>query len=479
MKMYICCQHRMEGIMIDIVVKNELVMKGKLPEDAESYLKKRLTFANPEYVLAERQHRSTYNISPTLSFFKKKRNTIYLPRGFAAQTLAILRKHQVEYKVEEQTRLLDEVEFSFCRELYPFQEKAVENVVARRFGVLNSPTGSGKTVMALATIAARKQPTLVVCHTKELLYQWQERAVEFLGMKEEDIGLIGDGHRDLDKPLTIAIVNSLYKCVHELAERIGYLVVDECHRVPSRTFTEAIKHFDSRYMLGLSATAYRRDKLTKVIYFYMGDSVYSISPQELQKYNKIMVASLVARETNFYSHVNGSSDYQTLLEELVNNYARNELIVNDVILEAKQRRGICLVLSDRKSHCEKLYELLVAQSGMSVELLTGDTKSSLRKKIVHELQEKQIDILVASGRLVGEGFDCKNLSSLFLATPVKFSGRVIQYLGRILRTSEDKVQPKIFDYVDDPGVLRSSFKSRIGAYKTMGVELGNALEIEV
>ncbi|WP_372366450.1 DEAD/DEAH box helicase [Candidatus Uabimicrobium sp. HlEnr_7] len=465
--------------MINIMVNNELIIKGKLPEEAEAYLKKRLTFTNPEYVLAERQHRSTYNISPTLSFFKKKKNKIFVPRGFSAQALGILRMHEVKYNVAEETRLLPEIDVNFCRELYTFQQKAVESIVARRFGVLNSPTGSGKTVMALAVIAARKQPALVICHTKELLYQWRDRAVEFLGMKESEIGLVGDGNRVIGKPLTIAIVNSLYKCVDELADKIGHLIVDECHRVPSRTFTEAIKHFDSRYMLGLSATAYRRDKLTKVIYFYMGDSVYSISPQELQKHNKIMVASLVVRETNFYSEINGSSEYQALLQELVNNRARNELIVDDVIEEAQQRRGICLVLSDRKNHCETLHEILVSKSGMSVELLTGDTKSSVRKKIVRDLDEQRIDILVASGRLVGEGFDCKSLSSLFLATPVKFSGRVIQYLGRILRTCEGKVQPKIFDYIDELGVLRSSFKSRLSAYKTMGVELGNALEIEL
>lgn len=462
--------------MIDITVKNEVIISGKLPSEVEQYLKKRLTFANPEYVLAERQHRSTYNISPTVSFFKKKSNKLYIPRGFAAQALSSLRFHHVEYKVKEETRLLDEVGFSFVGNLYPFQEKAVESVVARRFGVLNSPTGSGKTVMALATVAKRKQPTLVICHTKELLHQWRDRAMEFLGMKKSDIGLIGDGHRVLDKNFTIAIVNSLYKCVEEVRKRVGYLIVDECHRVPSRTFTDAIKHFDSRYMLGLSATAYRRDKLTRVIYFFMGDSVYSISPQELQKYNKIMIATLITRKTSFYSTVNGSSEYQTLLQEVVNNRARNELIVEDVIKEAKEGKGICLVLSDRKKHCELLHELLLQKSGTSVELLTGDTKSSIRKKIVQDLDERRIDILVASGRLVGEGFDCKKLSSLFLATPVKFSGRVIQYLGRILRTHEGKTQPKIFDYLDDPGVLRSSFKSRLSAYKSMGVVFDDGIE---
>ena len=48
----------------------------------------------------------------------------------------------------------------------------------------------------------------------------------------------------------------------DLAPRVGFLVVDECHRCPSRTFTEAVTAFDCRYMLGLSATPWRRASCT-------------------------------------------------------------------------------------------------------------------------------------------------------------------------------------------------------------------------
>jgi superfamily II DNA or RNA helicase len=49
-----------------------------------------------------------------------------------------------------------------------------------------------------------------------------------------------------------------------------------------------------------------------------------------------------------------------------------------------------------------------------------------------------VKVLVATGQLIGEGFDCKALSTLFLATPIRFDGRVIQYLGRVLRPATGK-----------------------------------------
>jgi superfamily II DNA or RNA helicase len=57
-------------------------------------------------------------------------------------------------------------------------------------------------------------------------------------------------------------------------------------------------------------------------------------------------------------------------------------------------------------------------------------------------------VLIATGQLIGEGFDCPNLSTLFLSTPVRFSGRVLQYLGRVLRPAPGKQKARVFDYVD-------------------------------
>jgi superfamily II DNA or RNA helicase len=98
-------------------------------------------------------------------------------------------------------------------------------------------------------------------------------------------------------------------------------------------------------------------------------------------------------------------------------------------------------------------------------------KADERARIVEDLNSRRAQVLVATAPLIGEGFDLKHLSSIFLATPVKFTGRVKQYIGRILRVSEGKDEAVIYDYLDVNGMLKNSFASRMSAYTDLGVKL--------
>ncbi len=368
--------------------------------------------------------------------------------------------------IKDRTRKLAPVDFTFAGKLHGFQEKAVQDVLSRRFGVLQSPTGSGKTVMALSVIAQRRQPTLIIVHGKELMNQWKERVVEFLGIPEAEVGLIGGGKHSIGGRVTIAIINSLYKCAVDVRDRFGFLVVDECHRSPSRTFSEAVGFFDSRFMLGLSATPYRRDGLTKLIHFFLGDRVHEIQERELQAMKQVMSPSLKIRETCF--DFDYCDDYQSMISALCQDGGRNILIERDIMRQARKGKGIALVISDRKDHCQVLYNK-IKSSGVEARLLTGAITNGNRKEIIKELNQGQAKALVATAQLIGEGFDLPELSAIFLCTPVKFSGRVKQYVGRILRTANGKRKATIYDYVDLPGVLQASFNSRRYVYRELGI----------
>ena len=93
-------------------------------------------------------------------------------------------------------------------------------------------------------------------------------------------------------------------------------------------------------------------------------------------------------------------------------------------------------------------------------LLTGATPKRQREAIVERLASGDVRVLGSTVQLIGEGFDAPGLSSLFLATPIKFSGRVLQVVGRVLRPKDGKT-PRIYDYQDNQvGVLRASAKAR-------------------
>ena len=421
-------------MQITVRVDNMLrLKKQEVPDEVIKKLETKFVFPNPKWLENEKRGYWTGNIPKTLKFIHIKGGQISIPRGLSSWCIRFLGSMGFKVVLDDRTRKLPDVDFKFQASLRPFQDKAVAAILSRRFGVLNAPTGSGKTVMALKVIAERKQPALVIVHTKELLYQWRDKVVDFLGLPQEEIGLIGAGKKQVGALITIAIINSLYKCLKEVKENIGFLVVDECHRTPARTFTEAVEALDSMYMLGLSATPYRRDGLTKVIHFYLGNTVYDITPRELQRQNQIMSAKLVVRKTGFdYDY---QDDYQEMISSLVEDSDRNNMIARDVADYTAKELGIALVLSERKSHCQTLLDLIF-KNNVTCRLLTGDVSTVERKAIVEELNQSKVRALVATSQLVGEGFDLKELSSIFMATPVRFSGRVKQYIGRIFRMTK-------------------------------------------
>jgi len=449
-----------------IVISNRAFLQG-VPPVFERELTGRLTFQNPKWLENDRMGRWNGDTPEVLTCYERTSDGLIIPRGYVRQLIGLCRRHGIRYHLEDRRRTLPEVDFEFQGQLRPFQQEAVRAVMARDFGVLSAPTGSGKTVMALHVIAERRQPALVIVHTKELLHQWKDRAVKFLGLQEDEIGLIGDGKKTIGPRLTIGIVNSIYKTANEIRDHVGHLIVDECHRAPSRTFTQAVTDFDSRYMLGLSATPWRRDKLSRVIYWHLGDLVHEVKKEVLLETGDILPVEVVTRETDFRTWRDASEEYSTVLSELTENAERNALIASDVAREARNGEGISLVLSDRKAHCEALRGLLRAK-GIASELLSGNVSNGDRQAIIDRLNEGKVKVLIATGQLIGEGFDCKGLTTLFLTTPIKFNGRVLQYLGRVLRPAPGKERARLFDYQDlNVPVLRASAKGRERVFRSI------------
>jgi superfamily II DNA or RNA helicase len=322
-------------------------------------------------------------------------------------------------------------------------------MIKKDFGTLSAPTGSGKTVMGLYLIARRRQPAVVIVHTKDLAFQWIRRIEQFLGIPADAVGLIGAGRKQIGDRITVALVQTLYRCTDEVAALTGHIVVDECHRTPSRTFTEAVGAFDCRYMLGLSATPWRRDRLSTLIFWHLGDIHHQVDKARLEEKGHILKVDVVVRRTVFEPYFDPVNDYSRMLSELTADDARNRLIASDVEKEVSAGKGVCLVLSDRKKHCETLQGILRFKFNIQAELLTGDLGTEARRTVLARLGQGRVKVLIATGQLIGEGFDCPDLSTLFMATPIRFSGRVMQYLGRILRPAPGKARARVYDYVDE------------------------------
>jgi superfamily II DNA or RNA helicase len=447
-----------------ITIKNHLRLTD-IPSRLQDLLVARLQFPNPKYLENRRMGRWNRGVPRQLRYYQRLRGgDLIIPRGYIRQLVDLCRRQKIPFSIEDQRRTLPPVDFSFNGTLRPYQQRAVKEMQRKEFGTLCSPTGSGKTVMALYLTALRRQPTLIVVHTKELAQQWVERITFFLGLDAEQLGTIGGGKKRIGEEITIALVQSLYKCADEVSREIGHLLVDECHRTPSRTFTEAVAEFDSRFMLGLSATPYRRDQLSRLIFWHLGELHHQVDKARLVESGSVLPAEVIFRETDFKPYYDPVHEYSKMLSELTANDERNRLIAADVAAETERHRGVCLVLSDRKKQCETLRALLTYRHKVAVELLTGDLNMQQRQEVVQRIRQGHARVLIATGQLVGEGFDCRDLTTLFLATPVRFSGRLVQYLGRILRPAPGKTLARVYDYIDvhiQPLVAAANARKRV------------------
>ena len=442
-----------------LVLNRECVLFGASPKIVEQ-LKTKLSFPNPAYAEARKHGRWTGNIDRVLIFYKELGpGQISFPRGFMREALGITGRSLV---FQDDRRTLPEVDFRFYGKLRPYQEVAVEVMLKKHFGVLEASCGSGKTVCALAVIAQRKQPTLVVVSTVELLNQWCDMIDKFLAV---NAGRIGNGKFEI-KPITVGIVNTVVSHLTELPQHFGQIVFDEVHRMSCPRMIAVAKEFDCKMMFSCSATPYRQDGLSRVIHFYAGPLVHKIDPSSLQDIGAVLIPEIIYKQTDF--HYNFRDDYTKMLSTLTQDETRNTQITQDVLKEVKTGSGTVLVVSDRVEHCQTLAGILENRKpGLRVGVLTGQLKSKDRASLVEDIRNGVVEVLIATLQLISEGVDFPELSSLFLGTPIRFSGRLIQTVGRILRPADGK-QPRVYDYLDNKiGPLYSSAKARQAAYRNM------------
>ena len=327
----------------------------------------------------------------------------------------------------------------------------------RRF-VLGDFTVTHNTVMALKIISNIKKKTLIIVHKEFLMNQWIERIAEFL--PGAVVGKIQGQVFDIEgKDIVIGMVQTLYdkEFNGDAFSKFGLTIIDEVHRIGSEQFSRTLFKTITPYMLGISATVERKDKLTKVLYMFIGDKIYS---EERKSDDLVSVRAIhyVANDTKFNEverDFRGNPKYSTMISKLCSYGPRSDFIikvVGDLLKEDCEKQ--IMILCHNRSLLTYLYEGITHRDLASVGYYVGGMKQTN----LQETEQKQI--VLATYAMAAEALDIKTLSSLIMVTP---KTDIIQSVGRILRVKHEN--PIVVDIVDKHDIFQNQWAQRRRFYK--------------
>jgi len=454
--------------IIEIQISGQIYLKRfHLNRKLIEFIRENLNFLNSDYLVKKNMDKSTFNLEKYFRLVEETQDGVILPRGFVANLINFCRKEDLPFKIIDNRRKLDPVDFESDIELMPNQEAAIEKTIDKDFGVIVSPPGSGKTIIGLELIVQKRQPALIIVHRKQLFDQWMDRIQSFLKIPKKEIGQIGNQKFRIGKEITVAMIQSLSrnKEIEKISSNFGTIIVDECHHIPAKSFREAIVNFNSFYLYGLTATPKRKNNDEKLIYVYIGNILYNTDQidQIRQKQTKVEVN---IRESNLYAPFDYKIDkYETISRILIHDTNRNSLIINDIEKNCKRFKTF-LILTERKAHVDIL-NLYLKDKYETITIHGEDSESSRRSKI-EQLKQGHFKIVISTGQYFGEGIDLNNLECLIIAYPFAFEGKLIQYIGRIQHSGNP---PVIFDYRDSKiDYFEKMFKQRNRYYKKLTKE---------
>ncbi len=464
---------------------------GNLKPRLQNQIRRMAAIQNPMFYRNQAMGLSNYANSRFIYLGEDDNGFLCIPRGLLDALLDRCGDAEIPVKLTDERAKGRTLTAKFTGQLREKQKEAVGALLKHECGILSAATAFGKTVVCSALIAERKVSTLILLESSALIDQWQKALDEFLefqedlpeyetktGRKRRRKSVVGVIHGPKDTStgiVDIAMAGSLCKkgVFHPRLREYGMVLVDECHHSASETLRSVLQEVHATYVYGVTATPFRGDGLEKINEMLLGPVRFQYSAKEKAAEQGIG-HYLVPRFTRTVLPFGQEKlPVPHAYERLRRNENRNGLIVADVkkALEAGRTPVILTRFTDQAAI---LYEML-KDSAQKPFLLTGEMPKKEREAAIRQMAEvmpQESMLLVATGQLVGEGFDYHRLDTLFLATPVSWKGVVEQYAGRLHRDYPGKNDVFIYDYVDSHiPVFDKMYAKRLKTYKRIGYTL--------
>lgn len=460
---------------MNITVDNRIRISNPTPA-IQKWCKENLVLDNPDYYKLERMGKWTGNTPQSIWLYEKMGNELWLPFG-CLQDVWRMCVRSVHWSV--QIPEIRSFKFKSNIKLYPYQEKAVNEAIREKNGVLVMPCGSGKTQCGLEIIARIGGRALWLTHTKDLLNQSKSRAESVL--LQGGYGTITAGKVEVGTHITFATVQTLAGLdLAQYKDTWDVIIVDECQHCagsPTRVtqFYKAVSRLSARYKIGLTATPKRADGLQAAMFAILGKKIHEVTKADVA--HTTCPVKVVPIETGWmpdYDAVlmgDGQLDYNKLIDAMIHDDDRYEVVLKR-LQDLKQPT---MVLANRVEYLQRLcddYNHL--QYGTAV-CLSGQRQNKKakeeRKMALTALNTGELDCIFCTYSLAAEGLDVPNLRYIVFATPEKNDVTVTQATGRVGRKAEGKEYGTVIDFVDDFDMYKGFYKERLKVYKKLNYDI--------
>jgi superfamily II DNA or RNA helicase len=330
----------------------------------------------------------------------------------------------------------------------------------RRF-VLGDFTVTHNTVMALNIISQLKKKTLILVHKEFLMNQWIERITEF--MPSARVGKIQGPVFDVEgNDIVLGMIQTMHSrdFLADAFAPFGLTVIDEVHRIGSEEFSKTLFKVVTPYMLGISATVDRKDKLTKILYMNIGPKIYSEERTDDDVVN-VRAIQFKSNDSEFNAteyDFRGSPKYSTMISKLCAFGPRSDFIVRIVgDLQTEHPEKQIMILAHNRDLLTYLYDAIrhkISQEENTVGYYVG----GMKEKDLKVTEGRRI--VLATYAMAAEALDIKTLSTLIMATP---KTDIEQSVGRILRAKGQN--PIVVDIVDSHDYLKRQWNTRKTFYR--------------
>ena len=391
----------------------------------------------------------------------------------------------LEEGVENERNIIREVVRSYITSLKPkshgkslklreYQIDAVHRAIARNRTLIVSPTASGKSLVIYSLVRYYHMmglKTLILVPTTSLVEQMYTDFEDYGWSSGTYCQKVYQGHSSkVEKDVVISTWQSVYKMPKKYFEVFGCVIGDEAHMFKAKSLTGIMtKLHQCKYRFGLTGTLDGTQTHQLVLEGLFGPVEKVVTTKELiekKTLADLKIKCIILKHSNIRSKM----EYAEELEYIVTHKGRQNFVIN--LLQHLKGNTLCLFQLVEK-HGKPLHEAAEKIiTDRNVYFVYGGTRTDTREEIRSLIENAKDSIVIASYGTFSTGINIRNIHNIVLASPSKSKIRVLQSIGRGLRTSMNKDSVLIFDIADDltfrnqNNFTLNHFQERINIYNT-------------